>query len=558
MLVSQLAEKLTALRRLSDGVFGSRAARRAVCLTVSSLAQTTTHSVAIRLHNLVISDLGQSSRRDPQKIALWCALLLLYTTIVADAHVGSPDTFFDGRAGPYSFFVAIEVPQAIPGVAQMQIRSRASDVSSIKVNVATVSGAPAGYPPMSDVLRRSPDDSRLFTGNLPLVEPGEMQVKLAIKGTKGEASLSIPFASGARQSSTMDWKVGAFLCVLMSFLAAVGFAIVAACMRQATLKPREDSLRRKRVDFETVAVVAVAMVFCICIVAWTWWSVAARIYALNVPALKPRSLSLKIQSDGNLLISMPRLTRPGAERNASMTAEALLPDHGHLMHLFLIHSLRLDEFFHLHPWRLSGNQFIQKLPTGSNGSYEVFADVVDATGLSWTLIGQVIVPNNTYHSLEHDDSGARLAPLSNSSVDTVRADLPDGCRVIWERSLAPLRARVPMILKFRVENPNGELVHDLEPYMEMAAHVAIVRSDFRVFAHLHPSGSISMASLELVSPHQNGSSNEMPGMIMPTTPISPEISIPYGFPEAGLYRLFLQIRHRRVIETATFDAKVIP
>ena len=115
-----------------------------------------------------------------------------------------------------------------------------------------------------------------------------------------------------------------------------------------------------------------------------------------------------------------------------------------------------------------------------------------------------------------------------------------------------------MILKFRVENPNGELVHDLEPYMEMAAHVAIVRSDFRVFAHLHPSGSISMASLELVSPHQNGSSNEMPGMIMPTTPISPEISIPYGFPEAGLYRLFLQIRHRRVIETATFDAKVIP
>ena len=69
--------------------------------------------------------------------------------------------------------------------------------------------------------------------------------------------------------------------------------------------------------------------------------------------------------------------------------------------------------------------------------------------------------------------------------------------MIWQRPSAGLRARTPMEFHFVVNDPQGNPVQDLEPYMGMAGHAEFVRSDFSVFAHVHPSGSVSMASLEL-------------------------------------------------------------
>ena len=34
------------------------------------------------------------------------------------AHVGSPDTFFTGKAGPYPVRVTVRLPGVIPGLAQ--------------------------------------------------------------------------------------------------------------------------------------------------------------------------------------------------------------------------------------------------------------------------------------------------------------------------------------------------------------------------------------------------------------------------------------------------------
>jgi hypothetical protein len=50
----------------------------------------------------------------------------------------------------------------------------------------------------------------------------------------------------------------------------------------------------------------------------------------------------------------------------------------------------------------------------------------------------------------------------------------------------------------------------------------------------------------------------MPGMDMssPTGPIAPNVSFPYGFPTAGRYRIFIQMKHGSVVETGVFDADV--
>jgi hypothetical protein len=37
---------------------------------------------------------------------------------------------------------------------------------------------------------------------------------------------------------------------------------------------------------------------------------------------------------------------------------------------------------------------------------------------------------------------------------------------------------------------------------------------------------------------------------------SPEVSLTYGFPKAGLYRIFVQIKRSSRVQTGAFDAHV--
>jgi hypothetical protein len=146
--------------------------------------------------------------------------------------------------------------------------------------------------------------------------------------------------------------------------------------------------------------------------------------------------------------------------------------------------------------------------------------------------------------------------------------LPDGGRMIWERDPSPLRANVPMSFRFRIEDRNGRAAKDLEPYMGMAGHAAFVRSDCSVFAHIHPAGSVSMAALQMAQatlqsappranePQLANQGDSHPTMEMTMNVSSSEISFPYGFPKAGLYRIFVQIKRSGRVQTGVFDAHV--
>ena len=78
-------------------------------------------------------------------------IIALAAALSLSAHVGSPDVYYEGDAGPYHLFVAVRVPQVIPGVAEIQIRCATKDVRTIQIVPMRLSGAGSNYPPTPDL-----------------------------------------------------------------------------------------------------------------------------------------------------------------------------------------------------------------------------------------------------------------------------------------------------------------------------------------------------------------------------------------------------------------------
>jgi len=96
-------------------------------------------------------------------------------------------------------------------------------------------------------------------------------------------------------------------------------------------------------------------------------------------------------------------------------------------------------------------------------------------------------------------------------------------------------------------------------YMGMLSHAAFVKTDGTVFAHVHPTGSVSMAAFMLAQQQKpitgmeemDMASGEQSSAALPNT-----VTIPYGFPSSGPYRVIVQMKHGATVETGIFDAMV--
>jgi hypothetical protein len=478
-------------------------------------------------------------------------VLLFVLAMCAEAHVGSPDIFLEGAAGPYALFVTIRPPVVIPGVAEIEVRTGATGIDTIHITPLPMNGEASKHPPTADVMKASKEDPQFFTGALWIMASGSWQVRIQVDGSRGGGQLSVPVPAVASMTKPMQRAMGAGLFVMMLVLALGLVSIVGAGAREAQLDPGKVADNRPRRRARVLMLVTAVFVALVLWLGDKWWASAADEYAGYI--YKPLAMSTQVEPGDRL-----KLTLSVTNWALGRKLDDFIPDHGHLMHLYVIAEPDANRVWHLHPEMTASGEFGQSLPAMPAGRYKLYGDLVHRSGFAETVVSELNVAQAIAgNPLTGDDAGAARIMLDDVTPPRDKSlgrhmSSPDGAEIAWERTDGPIRARVAQVFKFKLVDKNGQPVNDAELYMGMLGHAAFVKNDGTVFAHVHPSGTVPMAALMLANP--SGGDHE--GMHHSEGAIPAEADFPYGFPTAGDYRIIVQMKHAGVIETGVFDAKV--
>jgi hypothetical protein len=501
-----------------------------------------------------------------------CAFFIVLALLCpgrAEAHLGSPDVFYEGLIGPYPSRITIRMPAVVPGRAEISARVQSSQpitVSFVPISSKTdVSNAPP-----ADLAQLVRGESNLYSGELWLMTIGAYSIDVKVHGTAGDGSIQIPVNSVATRQLPLPAYLGQLLTLLGLILFCGGIAIVAAAACESVLPPgvvpgTDERRRRWR------AVVITTVVFVLLLVGGKqWWRSEEMKFRQRLRDGGWPDLATDVRVEGGRRILNLTLGRKVFGPHEYLD---LAPDHGKLLHLFLAREPAHEAFGHIHPVRTGDQTFAVLLPPLPEGDYEVLCDLtLEDSGISSTATNSVHLPaipsaassapSTNSLGQDPDDSwavNAADAVAVEAGRDTI-CPLPDGRRIIW-KAHPPSIANQDAALQFEVRDLAGQPL-PLEPYMGMMSHVAVLRSDGRVFAHLHPMGNFSMAAQAFFDAKMDNET-PMPGMdhskmdhMMhhhPMNGASSVISLPYEFPAAGDYRLWVQVKSEGRILTGIFD-----
>jgi hypothetical protein len=543
----------------------------------------------------------------------WLVLLAILLPLFTTAHIGSPGVTFEGAAGAYPLMVLINPPQVIPGTASVDIYTDASNVKSIFARPVYWFAGTQGAP-QSDEMLPVPGEPGHYRGNIWLMDNGTWAIEVLVSGAKGEGSVMVPVMAVSTVQRKMDSSLGWTLAVLATLLVVLMITIIGASVSDSIAASTRDAvaIRKKRWRGIIVSTVVLGLLL---YGGKSWWDSWAGSYQRFLYRPFQASTTIKQGPNGpelSFAVDTASLNTLAFTRNISY----IIPDHGKLMHMFLVRSGSMDVFAHLHPRRADSTTFTTPLPPLPAGQYLVYADVTRLSGFSETIPDtvQINIPATPVtlaadRRPDSDDTYFFTNAISRpaTSLDTgpnvlvcgkpgVRLALGDGSMLTWEHDPSEkLQANTLYSLKFNLQDELGKPAV-IEPYMGMPGHAVIMKDDGSVYIHLHPVGSYSMASQQAMKvrfekhagrievkdlprsaafrdsidqvvaklnalPAAQRDTILMAGMQHPTLdPTHPQhsiVSFPYAFPSAGRYRIWIQMKRNGKIVNSAFDAEVV-
>ena len=541
---------------------------------------------------------------------LW---VLLVSTLPVFAHVGSSGVLFQGNAGAYRVLVNVQPPDVIPGTAQITVFVESGTATNIMARPIYFRSGDEGAP-SADALEPVAGQLGQYEGIVWLMENGSSSIQIDIEGTSGTGQLIVPIVAVSTAEREMPAALGWTLSALGLLLVVLMVTVIGASVSDGVLQPGKELTKTvKRQRFQKMGI---AFVVCMLLLygGSSWWDSWATEYKEYL--YKPMTAtSQMIMKDGQRVVQLRVDTTnwQGSRRQNSLNY--LIPDHGKLMHMFLVRIPGLDAFAHLHPERADSVTFLAYLPKLPPGKYLVYGDIVNYSGFTETITDTLDIPEtesplvltkktdpeDTYVVTDPLNKPKQV-PLDENVVVCGRPGtktyLKDSSYVVWEgKSNRTFEVGKPYQLNFEVFAPDGTPA-ELQTYLGMSGHAAIVRSDGSVYIHLHPVGTYAMAAevsmknriadttrtykrpnarlfrdsidryitaLKLMPDTQREDllMKEM-GMVNSDGTSTHEgmdhgssISFPYSFPKEGQYRIFLQVKRNGQVLTGIFDAKVI-
>ena len=498
--------------------------------------------------------------------------LIAAATAAAAAHVGTSNAYFEGAAGPYGIRVIVRTPGVIPGLAQASVRILSGgDAERVTVRPLRSDVGLDGAPPpdVAGPVRGEPD---LYSGELWLMTAGSYSVEVTVAGAAGEGTAFVPVMAVAERSLEMHWAVGLGLAAAALFLFFGAVTIFGAAVRESVLQPGLEPDRRSRRRGRIATVLAAAALAGALAGGWSWWNAVDAAYRSRI--YEPWSTTSAVAMTAAGAILTLAIDDPEWVANRHLPGAALLPDHGKLMHMFLVDTDALSAFAHVHPAPAGEDVFEVALPPLPPGEYRIFADIVLENGFAPTLVNTVRVTGSAAAAPESeqpaegappaadpardpDDSWAELQPRGAST--SLEYALPSGRTLRWERE-GTVIADAETTLRFAASEPDGS-PSALEPYMGMLSHAAVLRHDGSVFVHLHPAGSINLTAqrrFEAAEAAAGRSASPAAVHMRMRVPDGPSNSVtfPFVFPQPGAWRLFVQVKVGDTVETAAFDVEV--
>ena len=472
----------------------------------------------------------------------WIVVAILGCAALSLGHVNSPHIFIEEPVGPYPAVVLVHMPPAIPGEAELQVRLQDLRPDET-VDVVTRQIPPQGEAHAPDwmVAEPSPVDPSFFSAPVPLMVHGLWQVEVAVRGTRGEGTTTVPIAARMARPRSMAILLSGGLAALILLLAVTLIQIMRDLGRdahRATIEsPQPHDVRRGR-RFAVAGLLGYALFIGFIAVAWRdfdgWTrfmaarSLTCELTVANPPAIAGSPLELTLKVNG---------------RNGRPLKRAV-PDNGKMMHLIMVNRPGAGCLFHVHPEASSPGEFQLRFTPPAQGRYELFGDLLLDSGESDTVTASLEVgpgaPSDEIGS-DVDGSVALHTDLDRENLGSANSDVGDGLVMRWADGIVPdLKAGGFDRLEFELTDAEGRPMEGIELYDGVAAQLLILREDFEVFARVLPTGTVAEPRITTEGPD----------------PLPATASFPYGFPQPGLYRLWVQMKRDGRVYTGVFDVRV--
>jgi hypothetical protein len=203
---------------------------------------------------------------------LMLVLLILLWPVLAQAHLGSPDVFYDGTVGAWPARITIRMPTVVPGRAEIIVQVQSREPVAVTFVPISSRTAVSNAPP-AELAQPIPGETNLYTGGLWLMTMGAYSIEVHIHGQSGEGTVQIPVNSVATAQLPLPPWLGKILLALGLILFCGALAIIAAAAGESTLQPGVLPGKNERRKYWSAVIITGVVLTLALVGGKKWWDV---------------------------------------------------------------------------------------------------------------------------------------------------------------------------------------------------------------------------------------------------------------------------------------------